>query len=208
MEIERAKVERAAEGFLQATADYMASACHLVETMADMSEAERQETVDIIIGQMPTIKDWVERMAACAGRGLLEAKHLFDHTRVAMPTQIALASPKAIGAISNPNHEFEIVTEDGSVYIRKMSDMNTRELSKCWNRAKGVISSSDQREIMRKRTKHVPIPHGTKVHVKSAGLTADANGRQYIDIVVTDDANNGIENNIAIPVADLRKILK
>ena len=201
-------VEALAASFLKAMEDYMKAARILVEGLADMNEDDRQETVDLIVGHAPTIKDWVERMAACASRGLIGADHLFNHTQVMRPTQITFASAKAIGPIANPEHEFEIVTDDGSVYIRKMSDINRRELSKCWNSSSGIISSAHQREEIRKRAKHIPAPNGDKVRVKSAVLTADDKGRQYIDIVVTDSNGNGIESNIAIPVADLRKILK
>jgi len=197
-------VEKAAQNFIEATGNYIAASKQLVSDMAEMDEEKRQETVDVIVSSVPAIRDWVERMAACASRGLIESSHLYDHTRLVTPTQIVRATPKAIVQIKDPAHEFEVVADEGTVYLRTAKDMNCRELSKCWDSISGRIDAGKQREIIRKRQKHVVSPNGNKVTVKSAGLT-DEEGKQYIDMILN-DGNQDI--SIAIPVNQLRKILK
>jgi len=194
----------AGQKFVDATENYILAARQLVIDMSEMDEESRQETSDFIVSCVPSIRDWVERMAACAGRGLIDSEHLFDHSRLLTPTQIMRATAKAIGDIKDPAHEFEVVTDDGSVYLRTAKDMNARELSKCWDQGSGRVVASRQKEKIRLNQKHVVAPSGNKVIVKKAGLT-DEDGKQFIDMIL-DDGEQDI--SIAIPVNQLRKILK
>lgn len=117
----------------------------VVEMLADMNTPERNRAVKELV-KMPFHKDLIDRMIACAERGIVDAEHLYGQVRKATALDIKLADGDALKQIADPEHIFTYVDDNGVAHPKAAAKLNAVNLRKVWHYKDGKISEKEQRK--------------------------------------------------------------
>jgi len=126
-----------------------ASVKKFVEHAATMNGDERAMSTRNLI-KAGLHADRIQRIMACAARGIVDAEHLFGEVRLLTHATIKLASDSALREISDPDFEFSFVNDKGITALVKAKKLKCNNVSQVWNYKTGAISDKAQRENRRK----------------------------------------------------------
>jgi hypothetical protein len=196
-------VQNAVQRFLDAYNDMKKATIGLVEDMAGMSPHDRTCTTLFLIENMPGDRDWIERMEACAERGLVNAWHLYRQKQIITGLAIKEASAKAILEIADPDTEFPLV-ENGKTMCVKASNLNRKTAGLVWDRKTGIISASEQAKRIRNANTISTGKNSVMAEIHSMRPYIE-NGKQYAELELT-HAISG--DRIVVSIAQLRSLLK
>ena len=93
----------------------------------------------------------VNRMLACAERGIPDAQYLYSTIMVVSHARIRRASTRALAQLADPNHVFHCVMKNGSVLQVASKDIGTigfNQFKYVWEARLGEVSVPDQRAAL------------------------------------------------------------
>lgn len=211
-EIDEARVNDALSKIRRIFGDFRAGVKALVSDLAEMNETERKMWLDRAVHTDGIKRNLLQRIEACAARGIVDAIHLFDVIQVATVNDILYADPAALRQIANPDYEFAYVDDDGKTRIVLARDLNQSVARRVWDRQRGEISHRDQLRALsrKKRDESRELLDGAKRRAKSAvpldvvAVHPGDDGYAEINFV---DRQSGDEIRVVTSLRKLRKMI-
>ena len=131
--------------WVKGTKDLNKIAKEMVLLASDMNGDERNSVIRKLV-KIGCSYDRIERMMACASRGIVDAEHLYGDTRKVTANMIRIAKPDALREIADKNFEFVIVDAKGKSVLMQTKKLNANDICKVWHWKTGAISDKTQRK--------------------------------------------------------------
>jgi len=205
-QIREDRINAAVKGFVACMANLEKGCRNLVKQMSEMNDSERRSVVGRITGVK---RDWLDRMEACAARGLLDAYHLYGPTRVAAALMIHVAAPEALKILAAPGEEFPVAMDNGPIKLVKASELNTRMLARAWDQFKGRIPVKIQLEKIKLEQSVKQLAGESSATIgtlESVNLYIDENGVKMVEQRVRGE--DGQSFSVSVPFRQLAAVLK